>query len=292
MSARRKTAARRQAPAARTAAAAVAARPKVTVASLQDLKRAGQPIVMVTAYDFPFARLVDAAGADVILVGDSLGMVVLGFESTLPVTLEHMLHHVQAVARARPRALLVADLPFMSYQVSPQQAVRSAGRLVQHGGAEAVKLEGGERMLPMVEAIVRADIPVLGHLGLTPQSVHRMSGYRVQGRSAEARRRLRREARQLQDAGCFGLVLEAIPAALAAEIRTAVRIPTIGIGAGAACDGQVLVLHDLLGLTEGAMPRFVERFAMLGDAARTGVAAFAAAVRAGRYPRPEHEYGS
>jgi 3-methyl-2-oxobutanoate hydroxymethyltransferase len=305
MAARRKTAPRRSArpvpaapaevPRAPAAAgprrAALPVRPKVTCATLQDYKRAGRPIVMVTAYDYPFARIVDAAGVDVILVGDSLGMVVLGFESTLPVTLRHILHHVQAVMRARPRALVVADMPFMSFQVSPRQAVRNAGRLLQQGGAEAVKLEGGERVLPMVEAIARADIPVLGHLGLTPQSVHHFGGYRVQGRTAEARTRLRREARQLQDAGCFGVVLEAIPAPLAAAITAAVSIPTIGIGAGGGCDGQVLVLHDLLALHDGAMPRFVQRFADVGAAARAGVEAFAAAVRDRQYPRAEHEYG-
>src|SRR5262245_53369824 len=220
-------------------------RPKITCATLQEMKRRGERIVMVTAYDHPFARLADAAGVEAILVGDSLGMVVLGFESTLPVTMENVLHHTRAVARARPRALVIADMPFMSFQVSPRQAVRNAGRLIQEGGAEAVKLEGGERVLPAVEAIARADIPPLGHLGLTPQSVHRLGGYRVQGRSAEARARLRREARQLQDAGCFGIVLEAIPTGLAADIRAAIAIPTIGIGAGLDCDGQVLVLHDL-----------------------------------------------
>ena len=282
----------RAAPAPAPRRAAGPARPKVTCATLQEHKRAHRPIVMVTAYDYPFASIVDAAGVDVILVGDSLGMVVLGFETTLPVTVRHILHHLQAVMRARPRALVVADMPFMSFQVSPRQAVRKAGRMIQEGGAEAVKLEGGERVLPMVEAIARADIPVLGHLGLTPQSVHRFGGYRVQGRTAEARRRLRREARQLQDAGCFGIVLEAIPAPLAAEISAALSIPTIGIGAGAGCDGQVLVLHDLLALHDGPMPRFVQRFANVGDVARAGVEAFAAAVRSGQYPRPEHEYGS
>lgn len=256
------------------------------------MKRAGRSIVMVTAYDHPFARLVDAAGVDAILVGDSLGMVVLGYESTIPVVLADVLHHVRAVMRARPQALVIADLPFMSFQVSPRQAVRNAGRLMQEGGAEAVKLEGGERVLPMVEAIVRADIPVLGHLGLTPQSVHRFGGYRVQGRSAEARKRLRREARMLQDAGCFGIVLEAIPVDLAAEIRAALTIPTIGIGAGPSCDGQVLVLHDLIGLHDGPTPRFVRRFADTGAVVRGAVADFAQAVRSGEYPAAEHTYRS
>jgi 3-methyl-2-oxobutanoate hydroxymethyltransferase len=279
------------APAAATAAAVVP-RPKITCATFLELKRAGRPIVMVTAYDHPSARWVDAAGVDSILVGDSLGMVVLGYESTLPVVLADVLHHLRAVTRARPRALVVADLPFMSYQVSPFQATRNAGRLVQEGGAEAVKLEGGERMLPMVAAIVRADIPVLGHLGLTPQSVHRFGGYRVQGRSADARRRLRREARLLQDAGCFGLVLEAIPTDLAGEIRSDLSIPTIGIGAGADCDGQVLVLHDLASLHDGPVPRFVRRFGDVGAAMRDAVGAFADAVRTRRFPGAENTYGS
>jgi 3-methyl-2-oxobutanoate hydroxymethyltransferase len=290
MAARREPKTRR--PGAETRPTPEAARAKVTCAALLQMKRAGRPIVMVTAYDYPFARLADAAGVDMLLVGDSLGMVVLGYDSTLPVTLQQILHHTRAVARARPRALLVADMPFMTFQVSPRDTVRNAGRLVQKGGAEAVKLEGGERVLPMIEAIVRADIPVLGHLGLTPQSVHRLGGYRVQGRGAEARSRLRRDAKLLQDAGCFGLVLEAIPADLATEIGKSIEIPTIGIGAGAGCDGQVLVMHDLLGLTEGPAPRFVERFAQVGDAARAGFEAFAAAVRARRYPRVEHEYGA
>lgn len=267
-----------------------APRPKVTCAALQEMKAQGRPIVMTTAYDTPFARLADAAGVDAILVGDSLGMVVLGFETTLPVTMAHLLHHAAAVMRAGPRALVIADMPFLSFQISPRQAVRNAGRLLQEAGVEAVKLEGGERILPAVEAILRADIPVLGHLGLTPQSVHRLGGYRVQGRSREARARLRREARLLEAAGCFGIVLEAIPADLAGEIRAAVRIPTIGIGAGSDCDGQVLVLHDLLGLLPGPAPRFVRRFADLGAAAREGIEAYARAVRAGRFPGPEHTY--
>jgi 3-methyl-2-oxobutanoate hydroxymethyltransferase len=281
---------RGRAGAARPAAARDGARPKVTVATLGDLKRRGQRIVMLTAYDYPFARWADAAGVDVLLVGDSLGMVVLGHDSTLPVTMRDMLHHASAVSRARPRALVVADLPFMSFQVSPQQAVRNAGRLVQRGGVEAVKLEGGERVLPMVEAIARADIPVMGHLGLTPQSVHRLGGYRVQGRGAQAASALERDARRLQDSGCFALVLEAIPAPLAARVSAALAIPTIGIGAGAGCDGQVLVLHDLLGLYAEFTPKFVRRYAELGAAVQTGIEAYAADVRAGRFPGPEHTY--
>ncbi len=273
-----------------TTSAAAAIRPKVTCADLLAAKRSGRRLVMVTAYDHPFARLADAAGVDVFLVGDSLGMVVLGHDSTLPVTMADMLHHARAVARARPRALVVADLPFMSFQVSPQQAVRNAGRLLQKGGVEAVKLEGGTRMLPMIEAIVRADIPVMGHLGLTPQSVHRFGGYRVQGRGEAAGKMLVREARALEAAGCFAIVLEAIPATLAAAITTALTIPTIGIGAGSACDGQVLVLHDLLGVNPDFAPRFVRRFGDIGRATRDAIAAYAAAVRAGTFPAPEHTY--
>jgi 3-methyl-2-oxobutanoate hydroxymethyltransferase len=289
MASRRKQTTRRPAPAA--PAGAAAARPKVTCHSLFEMKRAGTPIVMVTAYDFPFARLADAAGVDVLLVGDSLGMVVLGYDTTLPVTMADMVRHTQAVARARPRAMVVADMPFLSFQVSPADALRNAGRLVQDAGAEGVKLEGGERSLPMVEAIARADIPVLGHLGLTPQSVHRLGGYRVQGRDRASRLRLRREARALEAAGCFGIVLEAIPAEVAGEIRAAVRIPTIGIGAGPDCDGQVLVLHDLLGLGLEPPPRFVRQFAALGVSVRAAVAAYAAAVRGREFPRAEHSYG-
>jgi 3-methyl-2-oxobutanoate hydroxymethyltransferase len=273
------------------AAAGAAVRPKVTSLSLLEMKRAGQPIVMITAYDTPFARWADAAGVDVLLVGDSLGMVVLGYESTLPVTMEDMLRHSGAVARAKPRALLVADMPFLSFQVSPRAALRNAGRLVQEAGVEAVKLEGGERVLPMVEAILRADIPVLGHVGLTPQSIHRLGGYRVQGRERTSRARIRRDARLLEAAGCFAIVLEAVPADLAAEIRTDLRIPTIGIGAGPDCDGQVLVLHDLLGLGSEPPPRFVRQFANLGEAARDAIAAYARAVRQGEFPRAEHSYG-
>jgi len=290
MAARRKQTGRRTVAAPPAGASRV--RPKTTCAALLEMKRAGLRIVMLTAYDYPFARLADAAGVDVLLVGDSLGMVVLGYETTLPVTMDDMVRHTQAVARARPRALVVADMPFLSFQISPAEALRNAGRLVQEAGAEAVKLEGGERVLPMVEAIARADIPVLGHLGLTPQSVHRLGGYRVQGRDRASRQRIRREARQLEAAGCFAVVLEAVPADLAGEIRAAVRIPTIGIGAGPDCDGQVLVLHDLLGLGLEPPPRFVRQFGAVGAAVRAAVGDYARAVRSGEFPRAEHSYGS
>jgi 3-methyl-2-oxobutanoate hydroxymethyltransferase len=265
------------------------ARAKTTVRTLREMKARRQRIVSVTAYDYPTARLADEAGADLILVGDSLGMVVLGYESTLPVTLAEMAHHLRAAARAKPRALLVADLPFNSYQASPADAVRSSGRLVKHG-AEAVKLEGGRRMLPQIEAILAADIPVLGHLGLTPQSIHRFGGYRVQGREREAADALLDDARALERAGCFGIVLEGMPLSLGREVTEAVGIPTIGIGAGVHCDGQVLVLHDLLGLTFGKPAKFVRRYADLAGDVRRALEAFGSDVRAGRYPAEEESY--
>ena len=266
-------------------------RRKVTRTVLQQMKRQEQKIVMVTAYDFPFARLADRAGADILLVGDTLGMVVLGFDSTLPVTMDHMLHHTKAVSRSKPQAMIVGDMPFMSFQVTPEEALRNAGRLIKEAGAEAVKLEGGEKVLPMIDAISRADILVMGHLGLTPQSVHKFGGYHVQGRDAEAAIRLRRDAHLLEDAGCFALVLEAIPDSLAAQIQSELTIPVIGIGAGAACDGQVLVLHDLLGIYSEFVPKFVKRYADVGGATVTALETFAREVRSGAFPGPEHTYG-
>ena len=280
-----------EARAAAGAAGSAGRRPKVTRATLQEMKKRGERIVMVTVYDHPFAQLADAAGVDVLLVGDTLGMVVLGFDSTLPVTMAHMLHHVAAVARARPAGMVIGDMPFMSYQASVEDAVRNAGRMVQEGGAEAVKLEGGEAVRPMVEAIARAGIPVMGHVGLLPQSVHQLSGYRVQGRDAEAAERLRRDAEALEAAGCFALVLEAIPDSLGREITAGLRIPTIGIGAGPHCDGQVLVLHDLLGLNEAAVPKFVQRYAQLAETTRAALTAYVQDVRSGRFPGKEHSYG-
>jgi 3-methyl-2-oxobutanoate hydroxymethyltransferase len=245
----------------------------------------------VTAYDYPSARLADEAGVDLILVGDSLGMVVLGYESTLPVTLSEMAHHLKAVVRAQPRALVVADLPFLSFQISPEDAVRSSGRLMKRG-AEAVKLEGGRRMLPQIEAIHAADIPVLGHLGLTPQSVHEFGGYRVQGREREAADALLADALALERAGCFAIVLEGVPLELGREITEALRIPTIGIGAGIHCDGQVLVLHDLIGLSFGKQAKFVRRYAETGETIRNAITAFREDVRAGRYPSEEESYAA
>ena len=266
-------------------------RPKVTVRTIRDMKTEGIKIVSVTAYDYPSARLADEAGVDLILVGDSVGMVVLGYESTIPVTMSEMVHHLKAVVRAQPRALVVADLPFLSFQTSPEDAVRNSGRMMKRG-AEAVKLEGGRRMLPQIEAILAADIPVLGHLGLTPQSVHQLGGYRVQGREREAAEALLDDAIALERAGCFAIVLEGVPLELGREISKSLTIPTIGIGAGAYCDGQVLVLHDLIGLSFGKPARFVRRYAETGDTIRSAIAAFREDVRAGRYPSKEESYAA
>lgn len=264
-------------------------RSKVTVRTLREMKERGQKIVSTTAYDFPSAVIADQAGIDLILVGDSVGMVVLGYDSTIPVTMAEMSHHVRAVARARPRALLVADLPFNSFQASAEDAVRNSGRFLKRG-AEAVKLEGGRRMLPQIEAIVHADIPVLGHLGLTPQSVHQFGGYRVQARGREAADALLEDALLLEKAGCFALILECIPLELGAEVSRALRIPTIGIGAGPDCDGQVLVLHDLIGLTFGKPARFVRRYADVAGTMRDSLLAFGEDVRSGRYPSEAESY--
>ena len=244
---------------------------------------------MVTAYDAPTARIADEAGVDVMLVGDSVAMVVLGYDDTLQVTVDDMARHVAAVARTRPGPLVVADLPWLSYHVSIEDAVRNAGVLVR-AGAQAVKLEGGRRRLPVIEALVDAEIPVMGHLGLTPQSVHAMGGYRVQGQQAEAAEGLVDDAMALAEAGCFAIVLECVPREVAAPITRAVPVPTIGIGAGPDCDGQVLVIHDLLGLEDRIAPKFVRRYAALKADAVAAVAAFGADVRAGRFPSDAESY--
>lgn len=250
-----------------------------------------QPIVMVTAYDTPGARMADEAGVDIILVGDSLAQVVLGYEDTLQVGMRDMVHHAGAVARARPRALVVVDMPWLSYHRGPSDAVANAGRLVR-AGAQAVKLEGGIKRLAVVSAILDAEIPVMGHVGLTPQSLHALGGYKVQGGKPDAAERLISDAVALAEAGCFALVLEAIPAALAAAITAAVPVPTIGIGAGPGCDGQVLVVHDLLGLHDGPTPRFVRPYAALKSVGVAALSAFAADVRAGRFPTEHESYPS
>jgi 3-methyl-2-oxobutanoate hydroxymethyltransferase len=269
---------------------AVSARARVTVPRIRELKRLGTPITVVTAYDYPTARLADEAQVDILLVGDSLGTVVLGYESTLPVTMEDILHHTRAVTRARPAALVVADMPFLSYQVNDDQAVLNAGRLVQQGGADAVKLEGGERVATAVARMTAAGIPVMGHLGLTPQSVLAFGGYKVQARGEADQERLLREAKALEQAGCFSLVLEGIPARLGATVTRELAIPTIGIGAGVGCDGQVLVSHDLLGFYLGRTPKFVRRYADLAGTVRDAFARYVADVRARRYPSDEESY--
>jgi 3-methyl-2-oxobutanoate hydroxymethyltransferase len=263
---------------------------QVSVRTLR-ARKGGSPIVMVTAYDHPGARIADEAGVDAILVGDSVAMVVLGHEDTLQVTVEQMAHHVAAVARARPRALVVADMPWLSYHLGPADAVHNAAALVR-AGARAVKLEGGRKRLPVVAALVDAEVPVMGHLGLTPQSVNVVGGYRVAGREQADAAVLLDDAVALADAGCFSIVLEAVPRELAAAVTQAVPGPTIGIGAGPECDGQVLVLHDLLGLEDRIRPRFVRRYATLKADAVAAVAAFGADVRAGRFPSDAESYHS
>lgn len=269
---------------------------KVTVPDLLRRKGGSDPIVALTAYDYPFARIADEAGVDLLLVGDSLGMVVQGLDTTLPVTMDEMIYHCRMVARGRQRALLVGDLPFLSYQVSVQEAVANAGRLVKEGAVEAVKLEGGIAMAETIRAISRVDIPVMGHVGLTPQSVHRMGGHKVQGRrrgdGPGERDRVVEDALAVEDAGAFAVVLEGIPLDLAAEITARLSIPTIGIGAGPHCDGQILVLHDVLGLCDRLSPRFAKRYASLWETARSAIDAYAGEVRAHRFPTEAHAFRS
>jgi len=263
---------------------------KVTIHTLKRLKQIGQKICMVTAYDAAFARIFDEAGADVILVGDSLGMVVQGHASTLPVTMEQMIYHCAAVTRGAKRAHVVGDLPFMSYQPSIQEAVKNAGRLVAEGGAESVKLEGGEEFAETVEHIVRASIPVMGHLGLTPQSVHKMGGYVVQGRDEQTAQRILRDAIALEQAGCYSLVLEGVPLELAQAITSKLSIPTIGIGAGLHCDGQVLVCYDLLGMNPDFKPKFVKQYANLYEAVQQAAKTFFSEVRIEAFPDEAHSF--
>lgn len=263
-------------------------RKKITTHTLRLKKERGEPIAMLTAYDYPTALALDTAGVDAILVGDSLGMVVLGYETTLPVTMEDMLHHTKAVARGAHTAHLVGDLPFMSYQVSVGEAVRNAGRMLQEGGMDAVKLEGGRHVAGTIEAIVAAGIPVMGHIGLTPQSVHQLGGFKTQGRSAEAAHHLVVDAQLLEEAGCYALVLEAMPDRLAELISQRLSIPTIGIGAGSGCDGQVLVTHDLLGLFDRFTPKFVKQYANLHAEMGKAFAAYIQDVKTQHFPAPEH----
>jgi len=259
----------------------------VTILSLSEMKRTGRPIVMITAYDAPSARMVDEAGADVVLVGDSLGMVVLGYDSTLPVTVEDMLHHAKAVRRGTSRALVVVDMPFMSYQVTPEDAMRNAGRMMAEGGAHAVKIEGGLPVADAIHRLTEAGIPVMGHVGLTPQSVHQLGGYRIQGKDTESALRLVDDCLALQDAGAFAIVLECIPEQLAAIISQKLVIPTIGIGAGAGCDGQVQVFHDILGLGGQRLPRHAKQYADVSATITQALATFTGEVRDRVFPSKE-----
>jgi 3-methyl-2-oxobutanoate hydroxymethyltransferase len=265
---------------------------KITVPAVRARKKTGPKLAVLTAYDATMAALLDEGGADVLLVGDSLGTVVAGQPNTLSVTLEQICYHGRAVLRATRRAHVVGDMPFMSYQVSADKAVEAAGAMLREGGFEAVKLEGGEVVAEQIRRIVSVGIPVMGHVGLTPQSVHAMGGYRVQGRTPEARARLLRDARAVAEAGAYSVVLEGIPADLAREITDSIEIPTIGIGAGPHCDGQVLVCYDFLGMVRGPEPRFVKHFAELGEAVVAATRAFISEVREGTFPTPRHSYSS
>jgi len=267
-----------------------AARPRVTPPALRAKKVLGEPVTMVTAYDYPSALAADRANLDAILVGDSLGMVVLGYDDTLRVTMDEMLHHARAVARARPRSLLVGDMPFLSYQTSLADAIRNGGRFLADGGMDAVKLEGGAERAATVHALVDAGIPVMGHIGLMPQSIRALGSYRAQGGTATAARRLLEEALSLEGAGCFAIVLEAVPDRVAALVTKSLSIPTIGIGAGAGCDGQVLVFHDVVGLQDSLEPRFVKRYASLLEEAQRALEAYRRDVADRRFPGPEHSY--
>jgi len=261
----------------------------VPAIAARKVRSGAEPLVMVTAYDAPGARIASEAGVDLILVGDSVAMVVLGYDDTLQVTVDDIAHHTAAVARAKPHPLIVADLPWMSYHVSTEETVRNAARLIRAGG-ECVKLEGGRKRVPMIEALVDAEIPVVGHLGLTPQSVHAMGGFKVQGKETDAAMALVADAKALAHAGCFAIVLEGVPSEVASLVTAAVDIPIIGIGAGDDCDGQVLVYHDVLGIEDRMLPKFVRRYADLKTAAVDGVTAYAADVRSGRFPSAAESY--
>jgi 3-methyl-2-oxobutanoate hydroxymethyltransferase len=262
---------------------------KLTVLSLLEMKRDRRKIVALTAYDFTTARLLDQAGADILLVGDSLGMVKLAYSSTLPVTVEDMVYHTRLVAQARPTALLVTDMPFLSYQASTEDAIRNAGKMLK-AGAEAVKLEGGKEIVSKIRALREIGIPVMGHIGMTPQSVHAFGGYKVQGRQKAQAAKILSDAKAIEKAGVFAIVLECVPNDLARRISKTIKVPTIGIGAGPSCDGQILVIDDLLGLTPSPLPRFVKRYADLGTVIKRAVAEYAREVRQGKFPDKEHSY--
>jgi 3-methyl-2-oxobutanoate hydroxymethyltransferase len=263
-----------------------------TVLDVQRFKDESRRFAMLTAYDYLSARILDEAGIPILLVGDSLGMVMLGYQTTLPVTLDEMIHHAKAVARGSRQALLVGDMPFMSYHTSVEQAITSAGRFLQEGGMHAVKLEGGGRVIEFTSRLTALGIPVMGHLGLTPQFVHQMGGFKVQGKTESQAARILADAKDLEQAGAFSLVLEGVPSALAARVTKAVRIPTIGIGAGPGTDGQVLVFHDMLGLTTGKAAKFVKRYANLAEQIAKAAEQFAQEVGTGAFPGPEHEYSA
>lgn len=263
---------------------------KITISSLREKKKAGKKISALTAYDYFSARVLNEAGIDLVLVGDSLGMVILGYENTLPVTMDEMIHHTKAVSRGNSRCLLVADMPFLSYHVSPEEAIRNAGRFVQEASAQAVKLEGGKEMAALVSRMVAAGIPVLGHIGLTPQDILNLGGYKVQGRDQESSRRLVEDARALEAAGAFAVVLECVPSALAKEITAALSIPTIGIGAGPHCDGQILVTSDLLGMFDRFKPKFVKRFADLWGTTVKALREYKEEVEEGTFPGSDESY--
>jgi 3-methyl-2-oxobutanoate hydroxymethyltransferase len=265
--------------------------PRYSIHKLRELKARGERFAMITAYDYPSARLVEQAGIPIILVGDSLGSVVLGYESTVPVTMDDIVYHTRAVARATSKAIIVADMPFMSYQASPDDAMRNAGRLLQEGGATAVKLEGGSHITPLVRRMVESGIPVMGHLGLTPQSVNQFGGHKVQGKTPAAAAKLINDARALEEAGAFAIVLETIPAPLARMVTERLTIPTIGIGAGPDCDGQVQVFHDLLGFYDDQRPlKHAKRYAVLGETIREAVRAYIGEVVSGAFPTAEHSF--
>jgi 3-methyl-2-oxobutanoate hydroxymethyltransferase len=265
-------------------------RVKVTISKLQQKKEAGEKITMMTAYDYPMAGLVDEAGIDTILVGDSLGMVVLGYESTVPVTMDEMLHHCKAVNRGAKYGFIIGDMPFMSYHVSVEQAVENAGRFIKESGCDAIKLEGGSDMAPVVRAVVKAGIPVCAHIGLTPQTATMLSGFKVQGKDAESARELVESARELEAAGAFMIVMECIPDLLAAKITETMTIPTIGIGAGNDCDGQVLVFHDLVGLFKRFTPKFVKQYVNLSPMIKAALVQYKNEVEEGTFPGPEHSF--
>ncbi len=263
---------------------------RVSISQIKDMKQKGEKITMLTAYDYTTAKIIDEAGVPLILVGDSLGMVVLGYESTIPVTMEEMLHHTKAVVRGTKQAMVVGDMPFMTYHVSTSDALRNAARFIQEGGAQAIKLEGGVTVAEKVRSIVNCGIPVVGHIGLTPQSIHQLGGYKVQGKTPEAALKMVEDAQALEEAGAFAIILETIPAPLAAVITQKVGIPTIGIGAGAGCDGQVQVISDILGLFTGFVPKHAKQYAKMADTIRAAVSEYDREVKAGSFPTDEQSF--